>query len=110
MNYTTHNTEWRTIKTSMSSLRGCIEVSYADLVKAFGEPMEDGFDDYKSDAEWEILFEDGTVATIYNYKNGVNYCGESGTPTEQITDWHVGGFNENAVERIQEVLKQTETI
>ena len=110
MNYTTHNTEWRTIKTSGTHLQGHTQATYADIVKAFGEPMEEGFDDYKSDAEWEILFEDGTVATIYNYKNGINYCGESGTPTEQITDWHIGGFNEKAVERIQEVLKQSVTI
>ena len=109
MKYTTHN-EDNGISLGMSSLQGCIEVSYADIVKAFGEPMASGFDDYKSDAEWNIVFSDGTRASIYNWKDGVNYCGESGTPTEQITDWHVGGFNEKAVERIQEVLKQTETI
>jgi hypothetical protein len=106
MKYTTHNeTGWEVIATGGSSLRGCIEVTYAQIVKAFGEPMREGFDDYKSDAEWAIVFEDGTTATIYNWKDGVNYCGEQGTPTEQITDWHIGGFNEKALERVSEVLE-----
>ena len=105
MNYTTHN-ETKEIQLGMSSLRGCIEVSYADLVQAFGEPMSYGFDDYKSDAEWNIAFEDGTRVSIYNYKDGINYCGEQGTPTEQITDWHIGGFNEKAVQRVNEVLEE----
>lgn len=104
MKYTTHN-ESTEINLGMSSLRGCIEVSYADIVKAFGEPMREGFDDYKSDAEWTIAFEDGTRASIYNWKDGINYCGEQGTPTEQITDWHIGGFDEKALERVSEVLE-----
>jgi hypothetical protein len=104
MNYTTHNEAQERIQLGMSSLRGCIEVSYADLVKAFGEPMHEGFDDYKSDAEWNIVFEDGTKASIYNWKDGINYCGDEGTPTEFITDWHVGGYDEKAVQRVREVL------
>lgn len=104
MKYTTHN-ETTEINLNMSSLRGHIEVSYADLVQAFGEPMADGFDDYKSDAEWNIAFADGTRVSIYNYKDGINYCGESGTPTKDITDWHIGGFDSKAVERVKEVLE-----
>ena len=102
MKYTTHN-ETKEINLDMSSLRGYIEVSYADLVQAFGEPLQG---DYKTDAEWEIVFEDGTRVSIYNYKDGINYCGESGTPTKDITDWHIGGYNEDAVKRVNEVLEE----
>ena len=109
MKYTTHN-ESTEINLGMSSLQGCIEASYADLVKAFGEPMASGFDDYKSDAEWNIVFSDGTRASIYNWKDGINYCGESGIPTEQITDWHIGGFNQDAVNRVRGVLSLVEEV
>jgi hypothetical protein len=101
MYYTTHN-EDSTINLNASSLQGCIDTSYANIVKAFGEPTTG--DEYKIDAEWNIVFSDGTRASIYNWKDGVNYCGEQGIPTEKITDWHIGGFNQDAVNRINGVL------
>ena len=55
-----------------TSFRGYLKVSYADLVKKLGEPTDD-FDDCKSDAAWNIQWNDGMVATIYNWKNGKNY-------------------------------------
>jgi hypothetical protein len=104
MKYTTHN-ESNTIDTNGTCLQGYINAGYDEITSAFGYPLKEGFDDYKSDAEWLIVFEDGTRATIYNWKDGINYCGEQGTPTEQITDWHIGGFNEKALERVSEVLE-----
>ena len=86
-----------------SCLQGYIEVSFAKLVETFGEPS-DNYDDYKSDAEWQIEFENGVRATVYNYKNGINYCGTSGTPVKDITDWNVGGYNKQAVEMVMEAL------
>ena len=72
--------------------------NYADLVDTFGEPM-DG-DNYKTDAEWTIRFTVGeteVVATIYNWKNGKNYCGEEdGLDVTEIREWNVGGFDANA--------------
>ncbi len=95
MKFITHNQD-DSINANMTSLRGCITATYAQLVSTFGEPMKDGFDDYKSDAQWLVQFDDGTVATIYNWKNGKNYCGHEGTATEFIKDWHVGGVCELA--------------
>jgi hypothetical protein len=57
------------------------------------------------DAEWEIEFEDGKVATIYNYKDGKNYNGKSGLPKRKITDWHIGGYSKDVMERVQNLLK-----
>lgn len=85
-----------------TSLQGYVDASYKQIVKVFGKPG-DG-DGEKVDAEWEIIFEDGTVATIYNYKDGKNYNGEEGTKTEDITDWHIGGTDKKAVERVNEAL------
>ena len=84
-------------KVNGTSLKGYVDVSYATLIEMFGEPLEG--DGYKTDAEWVIAFKrnGGTVyATIYNYKDGRNYCGEEGLDVEDITDWHIGGTTQLA--------------
>lgn len=86
-------------------LQGYIHTSYRDLVECFGEPHCDG-DGYKVDAEWMLRFEDGTVATIYNWKDGKNYCGFEGLDVEDITDWHVGGNSPKAVTRVEEAVNE----
>lgn len=88
MKYLTHNQK-KDIVTCCTSLVGEIAVDYATLKRFFGQPT--GSDGYKSDAEWEIEFEDGKVATIYNWKDGKNYNGKDGLPKTKITNWHIGG-------------------
>jgi hypothetical protein len=83
------------IKVSGSCLQGHITATYDELVKAFGEP-EEGCDKVK--AEWNIKFADGTIATIYDWKN---YHLET---AESVTDWHVGGFTGLSVVLVDEVL------
>ena len=83
---------------------------FEDLVRVFGHP-NDGCD--KSDAEWigELdhgeIDEDGCheyrdVFTIYNYKDGRNYCGASGSCVWDITNWHIGGRNGRVVSALVE--------
>ncbi len=96
MNFKTHNDI--DVDINMTSLQGHMTVDFQNLVKVFGEPKTDVMD--KTDAEWAIEFEDGTIASIYNYKTGNNYLGSSGTPVEEITDWHVGGHNKKAFELV----------
>ncbi len=83
--------------------RGSIkDVSFSILVDILGMPGKgDGF---KIDAEWDIEFADGTIATIYNYKDGPNYLGERGTPVIEITNWHIGGFELKAVGYMAELI------
>ena len=89
---------------NMTSLQGYIRTNYETLVGCFGEPTCDG-DGYKVDAEWIITFADGVVATIYNWKNGRNYCGAEGLDVEDIKEWHVGGHRGTDVEgRVHEVV------
>ncbi|MAF26015.1 hypothetical protein CL634_10660 [bacterium] len=71
-------------------LRGYITGDYNLLVETFGPPIG-GNDEYKTDAEWLLVLNDKVVVTIYNYKTGRNYLGDSGQDVEDITDWHVGG-------------------
>jgi hypothetical protein len=96
----THNT--KSIDAGGTHLQGEIETTYAQLKAMFGQPT-DG-DGYKLDAEWEIEFADGTIATIYNWKNGKNYNGARGLPKTKITNWHIGGHSSKATEKLAELL------
>jgi len=82
---------------------GYIDVSYKTLKRVFGKP-EVG-DEYKSDAEWRVLFDNGVYATIYNYKDGKNYLGKEGTRKKEIRDWHVGGQNPECVDLVVQALE-----
>ena len=91
MKFKTHND--KEININGTHLQGEFETTFDKLVETFGDPTNG--DDYKCDAEWEIEFEkqngDLVVATIYNWKDGKNYCGASGDEVEDITNWHIGG-------------------
>lgn len=100
MNVTTHNDD-STLDNSLTCLQGYIDTSYDSLVQRFGQPMP-GFD--KTDAEWVLKTEDGTLITIYNWKNGPNYNGKYGTPVRQITRWNVGGHSRLAVIALRELM------
>lgn len=80
----------RTVSTSGSCLQGYIKTTYDELVNVFGNPTTLQGD--KVTVEWTILFSDGTVATIYDWKL-------SQTPMS-VYDWHIGGFNQRAVELV----------
>ena len=76
-------------------LQGYMQAYYHQLVEVFGEP-EGGGD--KTTVEWCLAFEDGTVATIYDWK-------EYETPTG-LYHWHIGGKNNLAVARVTSTFKQ----
>ncbi len=88
MNYFTHN-EGDIDVHGTSSQGDLFGVRFSQLVAAFGKP--NGGDEYKSDAEWDIEFSCGTIATVYNWKDGKNYNGDMGLDVDDITHWHVGG-------------------
>jgi hypothetical protein len=83
--------------------RGYIKATYRELTSLFGEPMPG--DGHKSDAEWVIKFDDGTIATIYNWKDGVAYLGSAGKRTKDITKWGIGGSDHTAPDKIQILLE-----
>lgn len=87
---------------SGTHLQGYIDVSYEHLVQMLGEPT--GGDGYKVDAEWYVRFKDDTIATIYNWKDGRNYNDGRGFDVEDITDWHIGGFDKIAVLKVNQLF------
>lgn len=92
------NQEKILIDVSGTSLQGYIMTSYAMLLIKLGKPKPG--DGRKTDAEWSLLFADGTVATVYNWKNGKAYMGEDGLELKEINEWHIGGFDERARELV----------
>ena len=103
LKFKTHNDN---IEGVGGSLQGYIDATYKDLKRVFGK-SNPSMDDYKSDAEWDILFEDGTEVCIYNYKDGKNYLGSEGTPKTQITDWHIGGNGgQHGIDLVLQALKE----
>jgi hypothetical protein len=76
-----------------TSLKGHIVTTYAELVEKFGEPNKGGD---KTTVVWALDFEDGTIATIYDWKYGE-------TPMHK-TEWNIGGKSQEAVYRVYEVM------
>lgn len=87
-----------------TSLRGILNITYADLVRVFGRPDPELCDGDKTDAEWIIMSPSGIIATIYNYKDGRNYLGKAGLPKTRITEWHIGGHSGEAVALVTRAL------
>ena len=84
-------------------LQGEMDCSYADLVKVFGKETSKG-DEYKVQAEWLIRFPCGTVASIYDYKQGKKYNGSDGIPKTKVRDWHIGGRSFKAAELVRAAM------
>lgn len=79
---------------SWSSLLGYVPSTYDRLVERLGEPTFVGGD--KTTVEWAIAFDDGKVATVYDWKT---YDTPMGT-----YDWHVGGHDHDVVKRVHALL------
>jgi predicted dehydrogenase len=78
-----------------TSLKGYIETTYNNLVNLFGIPKE-GSSDGKTTCEWIIEFQDGTVATIHDWKTK--------TTPKDIYKWSIGGHTYRALDLVQEVI------
>jgi hypothetical protein len=74
-------------------LQGYITTDYATLLATFGESLGGGD---KTTQEWILIGEDGTVATIYDWKYDT-------TPMHKC-EWNIGGESRKAVELVQDAL------
>jgi hypothetical protein len=90
----------RTEETSGTWLQGSVLTTRAKLTNAFGEPTQYE-NDGKVTIEWGIKFEDGTIATIYDWKRY-----ELGTPAEdEMITYNIGGYDPKAVTNVINALK-----
>ena len=76
------------------------------IAKAFQRRFRQELVNGKVDVEWNIMFNDGVVATIYNWKNGPASMGTNGTNPVDIKTWHIGGKTISAVYDIEEMLQK----
>jgi hypothetical protein len=102
LRYETHNDS--EIDVNGTSYQGEISETFEKLLKVFGTPMGASGDN-KVDVEWNVMFNDGVVATIYNWKNGPVSMGERGTNPVDNTTWHIGGKTDCAIYDVEEILK-----
>lgn len=83
-----------------TSLRGYVTTTLARLIEVFGEPEYYGEGD-KVTVHWAIAFEDGTIATIYDWKRY-----EMGTPgLTEVFQYNIGGEVMEAVELVKKALR-----
>lgn len=69
----------------------------ANMIKLLGEPHCVGGD--KTNMEWEMETEDGTVFTIYDWKN------YGGIGMNEVVSWHIGGRSkEDTIKARQELF------
>jgi len=78
--------------------QGSVYATFDRLVSLFGEPFGSSGDG-KVQAMWQVKFSDGTIATIYDYK-------EYDTAVEDVTCWSVGGHSERAEELVEAILRR----
>ena len=73
---------------------GYVTTTYAELVKLFGEP-NNGSADGKTTCEWRIEFDEGLVATIYDWKTN--------SVPRDLYKWHIGGHSQRSVKLIEDI-------
>jgi hypothetical protein len=78
--------------------QGSVYATFDQLVALFGEPFGSSADG-KVQAMWQVKFGDGTIATIYDYK-------EYDTAVEDVTCWSVGGHSERAEKLVEAILRR----
>ena len=82
---------------NMTGSKGEVQITFAELVEIFGPPdVGPNADLDKTTCEWALQFEDGTVATIYDWKT-------SRTPMNEYA-WHIGGYSNDAYDRIMDEI------
>ena len=71
-----------------------INTTVNKLIKAIGKPyMHKNLGDDKINFEWRMELEDGTVFTVYDYKEYRKL------DLDEIIEFHIGGFNAHDTER-----------
>ena len=82
---------------NMTSLKGEFPITFAELVEIFGSPKYGPNADLdKTTCEWALTFEDGTVATIYDYKTDWTPMG--------LYEWHIGGHDAEAYTHVVDTI------
>lgn len=94
--------------TGGTSLQGYMNATFDELIEEFGAPTYDEpSGDGKVDVEWCLRFDDGTLATIYNWKD---YDGGARCKSGESYRWHIGGKSFNAVSHVIDLFSESDVI
>lgn len=89
------------------SWKGDVEATYDQLVRAFGAPAHGPDDlrggDNKVSCEFVLKFDDGTIATVHDWKEPRTRI-DGKTVRSETIEWSVGGFTTDAVNHVIRVL------
>ena len=74
------------------------DITYNEIKNKFGNPTySETSGDEKVQAEWDIKFDNGVRATIYDYK-------QYDLPPEDVTEWSVGGNSPHSAYEVYKVM------
>ena len=74
------------------------DVTYDEIKNKFGHPTYDEpSSDEKVQSEWDIMFDNGVRASIYDYK-------QYDIPPQSVTDWSVGGNSPHSAYEVYKVM------
>jgi len=94
-----------TAEISGTHLQGYVTTTRGELTRLFGNPWQADSSE-KVTLEWGVLFDDGTIATVYDWKRYEPR--ELGLNEEYA--YHVGGLSPRAVELITQALEKEKTL
>jgi hypothetical protein len=94
--YTVHSENAFVISQTHNTRRvGFLDAAYDNLVMAFGPPLR-CHDNAGTHFEWNIMFNDGTIATVYDYNMA--------KPCYDVMEWHVGGHTSDVVKLVERAV------
>lgn len=79
-----------------TSHQDTIIATEAELTAVFGEPNRERTN--RTTTDWRLRFEDGTIATIYDYFHA-NSRGD-------CQEWSIGGSGRASAERVRDTLRE----
>lgn len=92
------------INANGTSLKGKLVSTREELTKVFGKPEFYG-EGNKITVEWKIKFDNGLIATIYDWKRY-----EKGLPSEnELYEWHIGGMSYDVVSLVRDMIHRANT-
>jgi len=92
-----------------TSLKGTISTTFDKLCEVFGDPTYTEADPREKVAcEWKvsahILDDFADDEEDSTYENFTVYCWKEGRIPTETYDWHIGGYNYNAVDIAQRII------
>ena len=92
---------WQAV--SGTHLHGYITATRDEIEAVFGKPtIANGDPDDKVTTEWYLIFEDGTVATIYDWKR----YGLGAPYMDERIEWNIGGHDDTVRRSIANAMSR----